>query len=133
MLKGKCHCGAVGWTLEKAPESVTSCNCSACRRYGALWTYGYLGHKIDTSGHTSTYRRYESGDGDINFHFCTICGCVTQYVGTIADEEGCYWTAVNVRMTNPTPICELPGNHFDGNDSFERLPSIGRKLKDMWF
>jgi hypothetical protein len=43
-MKGTCHCGNVTWTLDTPPESVTACNCTICRRYGALWAYGYIRH-----------------------------------------------------------------------------------------
>ena len=43
MLEGSCLCGAVRWHYDDFPESATACNCSACRRYGALWAYGYEG------------------------------------------------------------------------------------------
>src|SRR5690606_27848108 len=34
-----CHCGAVQFELAHAPETVTECNCSFCRRVGVLWAY----------------------------------------------------------------------------------------------
>ena len=46
MLKGSCHCGAAHWTLEGDPGSATACNCTLCRRYGALWAYDYEGERI---------------------------------------------------------------------------------------
>ena len=46
MLKGKCHCCAIRWTLSELPRSVTACNCTICRRYGSLWAYGYLARNI---------------------------------------------------------------------------------------
>ena len=46
MLKGSCHCGAAGWTLEGDPGPATACNCTLCRRYGALWAYDYEGERI---------------------------------------------------------------------------------------
>ena len=36
MLTGTCHFGDTGWTFDGMPESVTACNCTLCRRYGAL-------------------------------------------------------------------------------------------------
>jgi hypothetical protein len=43
MIQGSCHCGAVQWRLEALPESATACNCTACRRYRALWAYDFEG------------------------------------------------------------------------------------------
>lgn len=131
MLKGTCHCGEVSWTLDKLPKSVTACNCTICRRYGALWAYGYIGCDIQVSGQTGTYRRHDSGD--IDFHFCAICGCVTHFVASFTGEDGRNRTAVNVRMSEPSPISELPIRHFEGHDTFKQLPDDSRTVKDMWF
>src|SRR5437763_8152672 len=37
MLSATCHCGSVRIHVRRAPRTVTHCNCSICRRYGALW------------------------------------------------------------------------------------------------
>ncbi len=131
MLEGTCHCSAVRWTLKTFPETATACNCSVCRRYGALWAYGYFGTDVRTTGQTRTYLRRDSGD--ICFHFCIICGCVTHYVARRAAEDGRTVAAINIRMSDPSAIGEIPIRHFDGHDSFEELPSDGRTVKDMWF
>ena len=131
MIKGTCHCGKVSWTLDAAPKLVTACNCTICRRYGALWAYGYIDHDIQTTGHTNTYRRRDSGD--IDFHICPICGCLTHFVVVAEDENRRRRTAVNLRMSDLSPIGAIPIRHFDGNDSFKELPQDGRTVKDMWF
>lgn len=131
MLTGSCHCGRVAWTLENSPESVTACNCTICRRYGALWAYGYVDHDIRVTGEASAYRR--SDGGAIDFYHCPKCGCVTHYVSTKPKEDGRRWTAVNLRMADPKPIAALPIDHFDGHDTFDDLPHDGRAVKDMWF
>ncbi len=131
MLKGTCHCGEVGWTLDAVPKSVTACNCTICRRFGALWAYGHIGYDIQTTGKTSTHLRRDSGD--IHFHFCANCGCVTHYVACFSDENGRKLSAVNVRMSDPSPISEIPIRHFEGRDSFRELPRDSRTVKDMWF
>ena len=131
MLSGACHCGEVRWTLDTSPLSVTACNCTICRRYGALWAYGYIGRDIRTTGQASTYRRRDSGD--ICFYFCALCGCMTHHVAGSADENGRKPAAVNVRMSDPAPISGIPIRHFEGHDSFTELPGDGRTVKDMWF
>lgn len=131
MLKGICHCGEVCWTLDAMPESITACNCTICRRYGALWAYEYIGHDIRTTGKTNTYRRLDGGA--IDFHFCAVCGCVTHYIRTAAGDDGRYRTAVNVRLTELAAISDTPMDRFDGQDSFVDLPRDGRVVRDMWF
>jgi hypothetical protein len=39
MLAATCHCGAVKVTVPRGPRRITNCNCSICRRLGALWAY----------------------------------------------------------------------------------------------
>lgn len=131
MLKGTCHCGDASWTLQDMPDSATACNCTVCRRYGVLWAYGYIDDDIRTIGKTTTYRRTDGGA--IDFHFCATCGCVTHYVKTAAGDDGRHRTAVNLRMSDPALIFDLPLVQFDGLETFEDLPRDGRKVRDMWF
>lgn len=131
LLKGTCHCGNAGWTIDSLPKSVTACNCTICRRYGALWAYGFIDLDIQTSGQTNTYRRRDSGD--INFYFCATCGCVTHYTSAAQDTIERKWAAVNVRMSDESLIRDVPIRHFDGCGSFEELSPDGRTVKDMWF
>lgn len=130
-MQGTCHCNSVAWVLETPPESVTACNCTICRRYGVLWAYGYIGYDIRISGNTTSYRRRDSGT--IDFHFCARCGCVTHYISTTPGENRKHWTAVNLRLTEPGPIANLPVDHFDGLGTFEDLPRDGRCVSDLWF
>ena len=129
MLEGSCHCGAVHWQLDEMPESVTACSCTACRRYGTLWAYGYEGENISVTGETTAYIR----GGALSFHFCPRCGGVTHWRGLNLDEQGRRRSAVNLRLTEPEPIAQLPIDHFDGLDTWEDLPRDGRCIKDMWF
>lgn len=131
MLTGTCHCGALSWRLTTPPQRATACNCTICRRYGVLWAYGFIGHDIDITGPSQAYRRADSGD--IDFHFCPTCGCVTHYVGRDANAQGRHQTAVNLRLSDPDAIATLPVRHFDGHDSFAGLPEDGRTVRDMWF
>ena len=54
MLTGACHCGACHWTFDGDPGPATACNCTLCRRYGALWVYDYEGERISVLGATAS-------------------------------------------------------------------------------
>ena len=41
--------------------------------------------------------------------------------------------AVNLRLTEPQPIANLPIDHFDGLEKWEDLPRDGRCIRDLWF
>lgn len=131
MIKGSCHCATVKWTYTYPVESVTACNCSLCRRYGALWAYGYFKTDAQVEGTTGSY---SWSSRHSHFHFCKNCGCLAYYLGNKPDAEGKIKIAVNFRMVeNPELIQHLRIDHFDGHDKFEDLPSDGKKIKDLWF
>jgi len=131
MLTGSCHCGAVKWTFDGTPNSVTACNCTVCRRYGTLWAYDWVDEKITTSGPTSFYLR---GDEDIEFHFCPTCGCNTWWRGAHLDDDGRRQIAVNTRLTDdPDAITDIPVRHFEGLVNFETGPRDDRCVRDMWY
>lgn len=129
MLEGSCHCGSARWKLSEMPESATACNCTACRRYGALWAYGYEGENITVVGVTAAYTR---GDA-LSFNFCPGCGGVMHWRSLTVNEQGRRRMAVNLRMTDPECIAQVPVDHFDGLDKWEDLPGDGKCIKDMWF
>ena len=131
MITGSCHCGRVRWKFKIAVESVTACNCSLCRRYGALWAYGESPSTIEVEGPTSSYSWANTHN---NFCFCTNCGGLAYYMATKAYESGERRTAVNFRLAdNPAEVQNLRIDHFDGMDTFEDLPSDGDTVKDLWY
>ena len=131
MIKGNCHCGQVKWTYLKPAESVTACNCSLCRRYGALWAYGYLNTDAKVEGATTAY---QWGNKHSKYNFCSTCGCLSYYLANKPDEQGRFKIAVNFRMVaDAEPIQNLRIDHFDGFDKFDDLPSDGKTVKDLWF
>ncbi len=130
MLEGSCHCGRVHWAWRHAalPEGATACNCTVCRRYGTLWAYDYQDEGISVSGATKAYIRGDS----VEFHFCPECGCVAYWRGRQASADGRRRIAVNLRMTEPGPIAQIPIDPFDGLDTFDDLPRDGRCVADLW-
>jgi hypothetical protein len=131
MLEGKCHCGAVSWTFTEIPPDATVCNCTICRRYGALWAYDYEGEKISVAGPTRVYVR--GPKSPLAFHFCETCGCVVYWRLINLDEEGRRRIAVNLRLTEqPDAVATIPIEHFDGLDTFEDLGGDGRCVRDYW-
>ena len=130
VLTGSCHCGAVRWTYDGDPGSATSCNCTVCRRYGALWIYGWENAGGAASGKSVAYVRGES----IEFHFCPTCGCLTHYRGRQVDKRGRRRLAANIRMIDdPDRVAGLPIDPFEGLDRFVQLPRDGRCVADLWY
>ena len=132
MITGSCHCGAASWTLSGEPGPITACNCTLCRRYGALWAYDYEGERVAVLGATRTYRRIGKDDPALEIVFCGICAGVLAWRGLRLEEDGRRRMAVNVRLANPDAVAHLPIDHFDGLDSFEDLPPTGKVVRDLW-
>ena len=87
-LTGTCHCGAARWTLLGDPGPVTACNCTLCRRYGALWAYDYEGERIHIHGPTAAYARPGKEDPALEIRFCPTCGGVLCWRGLRLEEDG---------------------------------------------
>ena len=131
MLEGTCLCGSVTWQFDGKPDGATACNCTACRRYGVLWGYGYVDEDIKTQGETRTYVR---GDAMLEFHFCPKCGCMAFWRGLRQkNETGKTRIAVNLRLSEPAAVAHIPIDHFDGLDTFDKLPRDGKCVSDYWF
>jgi len=132
-MKGTCHCGALEWQLDGDPGSITACNCTICRRYGALWAYDWEEERIRISGATSVYTRKELKAPFLEFHFCSSCACVLAFRAVQPDVDGRRRIAVNIRLAPPDEVADLPIDHFDGLDTFDDLPQDGRCVRHMWF
>ena len=133
MIEGTCHCGSAGWTLQGHAGSITACNCTLCRRYGALWAYDYENERISILGRTSSYTRKEKSNPSLEILFCPNCAGVVAWRGLAPDEDGRIRIAVNVRLASPDEVGALEIDHFDGLNSFDDVPRDGRCVKDMWF
>lgn len=129
MLEGVCLCGAVRWSLDGIPKSATACSCSACRRYGTLWAYGWEGEDVEFTGPTAAFVRGDS----LSFNFCPTCGSVSHWRSISINEQGRRRVAVNLRLAEPGPIENVPIHHFDGLERWESLPDDGKCVRDMWF
>jgi hypothetical protein len=97
-----CHCGAVRIDVETAPVEVTSCNCSICRRTGALLAY-YSPRQARFTPSPPPTDTYMWGDKSIVFHRCKTCGCHTHWsaVDPAYDRMG-----VNMRLADPEVLAK---------------------------
>jgi hypothetical protein len=99
-LKASCHCGAVTIQTPGTPPEINECQCTLCRRYGAAW--GYYNPKdirVSLKDDLPT-RKYIWGDRTIEFHFCSICGCITHWKSIEESDE----MGINTRLMNPEDI-----------------------------
>lgn len=115
VIDASCHCGSVRLKVNQAPQEVTDCNCSICRRYGALWAYYSPGDVQVTGGATDVYLW---GRKTNEFHRCRHCGCVTHW--SKADKTGEHM-GVNARLLAPEVLARARVRHLDGADTWRYL------------
>ena len=110
MIEASCHCGAVKFAVETAPEDVNDCNCSICRRYGTLWAY-YQKPEVRFDASNGPTDIYMWDDRSIEFHRCRSCGCVTHWaaVDKTMDRMG-----VNARLLPPEILAAARVRRLDG-------------------
>ena len=109
MVEGSCHCGKIRIEVEAAPEKVTDCNCSICRRYGTLWAY-YPPRQVRIIEDVPT-QTYQWDDRSLYFHRCAECGCVTHWspVDPARDRMG-----INANLLPPDVLAAAQVHHLDG-------------------
>ncbi len=95
MVRAACHCTTVRFELAAIPEWVLDCNCTICRRYGAMWAYPEPSEVRFVSGAEAT-DTYAWGDRMLAFHRCKECGCVTHMMKLDTDPPSVY--GINARM-----------------------------------
>jgi hypothetical protein len=110
MIEASCHCGAVRFAVETAPGDVNDCNCSICRRYGALWAY-YQRPQVRFAAKSGPTDVHMWGYHDLEFRRCCTCGCITHWSAANPAYER---MGVNARLMAPEVLAAIPVSHGDG-------------------
>jgi hypothetical protein len=118
MLSGMCHCGDILLDVPRPPKTLVNCNCSICRRYGALWAF-YPKTDVRISGHPGRTTGYVWGARSIETFRCANCGCVTHWEPLT--PEGGDKFGVNIRNFEPSQIGDPSVRRFDGAGSWSYL------------
>lgn len=118
MLEATCHCSAVKIRVPAEPPWLNDCNCSICRRLGALWAYYHPSEVTFVEGAGKTVA-YVWSDRTLEFHHCPVCGCTTHWESV--EKEGAGRMAVNARLMDPKAIARIRLRHFDGASTFRYL------------
>jgi hypothetical protein len=114
-LEGSCHCGAVRITLPSPPEKATDCNCSICRRLGALWSYYEFG-TVRIEGHPENTQEYIWGDRTLRTVRCRTCGVATHWEPL--EPKPCEKHGVNLRNFDAELLASVKMRKFDGADTW---------------
>jgi hypothetical protein len=116
MYEASCHCGQVRIEIAELPATVTDCNCSICRRYGALWGY-YRRDQVRLDADPATLSAYLWGDRTIEFWHCRNCGCLTHYESVEKNPDSRF--VINARMLPLETLQTLRVRKLDGADTWE--------------
>jgi hypothetical protein len=78
--KASCHCGAVELvlTLPNGIENPRRCDCSICRRKGAIVASVPL-ENLQVSKGSDLLRLYQFNTGTAKHFFCSVCGIYTHH------------------------------------------------------
>src|SRR6266705_4537509 len=74
--KGSCHCGAVTFQVQCTLSPALRCNCSLCRRKGAVMAAVNPEHFKLLSGEGSL-ALYQFNTRTAKHYFCKVCGIYT--------------------------------------------------------
>jgi len=111
MLSATCHCGSVRIHVWRAPRTVTRCNCSICRRYGALWAY-YPASWIQIEARKGGLASYSWRRKVRAYIRCKRCGCITHY--KYRKKWGQGTVAVNANNFEPEALKGVRVRKLDG-------------------
>lgn len=120
VLNGACHCGAVSVSLETPdPDRVQlrRCQCSFCRRHGAMSASDPDG-RLTIRG--SALTRYRFGLKTADFLLCPVCGT---YVGATIARGTEVRAIVNAAGTMLDRCWDKagPALHYDNESEAERV------------
>ena len=118
MLSATCHCGAVRIEIPRRPRTLTNCNCSICRRYGALWAY-YKASDVRIASAPGATAGYSWGEKMLRFVRCNGCGCIVNWEAVQPTERS--RVGVNVRNFEPAAIGAVRIRRLDGAATWRHL------------
>ena len=117
MIEASCHCGAVRLEVDAPLSEVAECNCSICRRYGALWAY-YPLDQVRVLPPDPPTNIYMWNDRMIEFHHCRTCGCISHWTPV---DRGHNRMAVNARLMDPEILAGASVRYIDGANTNEYI------------
>jgi len=118
MYQGECHCGNVRFTVTAAPAQLVDCNCSLCRRLGALWGHVPI-ESVTVEASSEATLSYIQGDKTLDLKTCKNCGCTTHYENL--DSSVRDYMGVNFRMCSDEVISKFKIRRLDGADTWKFL------------
>ena len=110
-LEASCHCGAVRIAFPRAPEQITRCNCSYCRKF-ATRTFYFGSEELAISGELDSYVRTDIDEPTIRFMRCRNCGVHTHWEPL--DDPPHERMGINANLVDPALIADAELVEVDG-------------------
>lgn len=107
--QGSCHCRRVTFEVDARLDYVIDCNCSLCRRRGALW-HGVADAQLRILTGEADLALYQFNTRTAKHYFCRHCG-IHPFIRPRLDPS--QW-AVNVRCIDGVDLAAIPVRSFDG-------------------
>lgn len=76
-LKGACHCGTVTFEVDTPIEPAVRCNCSLCRRRGAVMSPPFPADRLRILSGEGELAMYRFNTHVAKHFFCKRCGIYT--------------------------------------------------------
>lgn len=109
---GTCHCGNIAFTFKHDKiEKGLRCNCSICKRKGALMSdFALAPDEIEITVKNDALGLYQFDTGIAKHYFCKTCGIYPFHI--TMRKPGHY--RVNLGCVDAVDTFELPFDIFDG-------------------
>lgn len=110
--QGSCHCGRIAFELDGDVTEAIDCNCSMCRRRGALLAF-FPRESLRLTTSDGDYGTYRFNKEHIAHHFCPTCG-IAPFSEAADPRTGKPTAAVNVRCLPDVDLAKLKIEQVDG-------------------
>jgi hypothetical protein len=131
LIRGKCHCGNISFTLAWDPDPqeipARACDCTFCQKHGGVWTSNPRGVLEVSMQNSLQVSRYAFGTKTAEFHICTQCGVVPVVTSRI-DERLYAVVSVNAFENVDASLLRRAPMSFAGEETDSRL----ERLKLNW-
>ena len=122
MMKGSCHCGAIGFVFRTSKPagswSVRACQCTFCRRHGARTTSDPAGSVTLRIDAESQLQRYRFGSRTADFLVCRLCGV---YIAAVLTTPRGRFATVNVNaLCDPVDVGNAEASSYDRESAAQR-------------
>lgn len=124
MIRGACHCGAIGFEFDTALApgalNLRRCGCSFCRKHGARTTSDPAGSVRFLVHQPGLLRRYRFGRRSADFLVCGECGA---YLAAMIEVEGRGYVTLNANCFELEEALaqEAPLVHYEEETAEQRI------------